>query len=107
MIYGLEGKDSGEITFKDEKITKVTPQEFIKKKILFLNNNRKQAGLLLNSATVDNMMMPKMDELSGLTIIIKTARSRIIRKNLSIFSPSLFRVFLKSRAISAAATNKN
>ena len=49
MIYGLEGKDTGEITFKNEKLTKITPPELLKTKILYLNNNRKKAGLLLGS----------------------------------------------------------
>ena len=32
MMYGLEGKDTGEITFKNEKLTKITPPELLKRK---------------------------------------------------------------------------
>jgi len=106
MMYGLEGKDAGEITFKSKKMTKVTPQEFIKNKILFLNNNRKQAGLLLNSATVDNMMMPKMDELSVLTIMKNNAIADYAEKFINLFSIVIPSIFEKPRNLSGGNQQK-
>jgi ABC-type sugar transport system ATPase subunit len=106
MIFGLEGKDAGEITFKNEKLTKVTPQESINNKILFLNNNRKQAGLLLNSATVDNMMMPKIDELSVLTILKNGEIADYAEKFINLFSIVIPSIFEKPRNLSGGNQQK-
>ncbi len=106
MIYGLEGKDTGEITFKNEKLTKITPPELLKKKILYLNNNRKKAGLLLGSGAADNMMMPKMDELSTFSFLNKNAIEDYTEKYIHLFS-MLFQIFLKNHATLVVVTNKN
>jgi len=106
MIYGLEGKDAGEITFKEDKLTKVSPQELIKKKILYLNNNRKQAGLLLNSGTSDNMLLPKMDELSVLTILKNNAIADFAEKYIKLFSIVVPSIFEKPRNLSGGNQQK-
>ncbi len=106
MVFGLEGKDAGEISFKGKKLSKGTPQEFIKNKILFLNNNRKQAGLLLNSATADNMMMPEMDELSTLTILRSRQVAEYTEKFINLFSIVLPSIFEKPRNLSGGNQQK-
>jgi len=106
MIYGLEGKDAGEITFKDEKLTKVTPQEMIKKKILYLNNNRKQAGLLMNSGAADNMMLPRMDDLSVMTILKNNAIADYAEKYIRLFSIVIPSIFEKPRNLSGGNQQK-
>jgi len=106
MIFGLEGKDSGEITFKNEKINRVSPQDLINKKILFLNNNRKQAGLLLNSPAVDNMVMPKMDDLSTFTILKNGAIADYAEKFINLFSIVIPSIFEKPRNLSGGNQQK-
>ncbi len=65
----------------------------IKNKILYLNNNRKQAGLLMNSGAADNMMLPRMDDLSIMTILRDSAIADFAEKYIKLFSivlPSIF-----------------
>lgn len=69
MIFGLEAMESGEIYFKGKKIDKVTTTTMVDNKIMYINNNRKQAGLLLNSSTLNNMSMPVLKEYSKGSII--------------------------------------
>ena len=64
MIFGLEGMETGEVYFKDNKIDNVTTTKMVDRKIMYINNNRKQAGLLLNSSTLNNMSMPVLKEFS-------------------------------------------
>jgi ABC-type sugar transport system ATPase subunit len=106
MIYGLEGKDAGEITFKNEKLSRITPQEMIRKKILYLNNNRKQAGLLLNSGAADNMMLPRMDDLSVMTILKNNAIADYAEKYIRLFSIVIPSIFEKPRNLSGGNQQK-
>ncbi len=106
MLYGLEEKDAGEIFFKNEKLTKLSPQELIKKKILYLNNNRKQAGLLLDSGTADNMMMPKMDQLSRLSFLKNGAIADYTEKYIHLFSIVIPSIFQKPRNLSGGNQQK-
>ena len=106
MIYGLEGKDAGEITFKGETLKAVSPQEMINKKILYLNNNRKQAGLLLNSGTADNLLLPRMDDLSVLTILKNNAIADFAEKYIKLFSIVVPSIFEKPRNLSGGTQQK-
>jgi ABC-type sugar transport system ATPase subunit len=106
MIYGLEGKDAGEITFKGKKISRITPQEMIKNRILFLNNNRKQAGLLLNSGTADNMVLPTMDKLSTYTILKNNAIADYTEKFINLFSIVIPSIYTKPRNLSGGNQQK-
>ena len=69
MIFGLEAMESGEVFFKGEKIPKVNTTTMVDKKIMYINNNRKQAGLLLDSSTLNNMSMPVLKDFSKGAII--------------------------------------
>lgn len=106
MLYGLEGKESGEIIFKGTKISRLSPQELINKKILYLNNNRKQAGLLLDSSTADNMMMPKMDELSRFSILKNDAIAEYTEKFIKLFSIVIPSIFQRPRNLSGGNQQK-
>lgn len=106
MIYGLEGRDAGEITYQGRKLRNITPQEMIKRNILYLNNNRKQAGLLLDSPTADNMLLPKMDELSVLTILKKGAIAEFTEKYIRLFSIVVPSIYEKPRYMSGGNQQK-
>lgn len=106
MMYGLEGKDEGEITFKDEKLSRISPQDLINKKVLYLNNNRKQAGLLLDSSTADNMMMPKMEDLSRLSFLRNGAIADYAERYISLFSIVIPSIFQRPRNLSGGNQQK-
>jgi ABC-type sugar transport system ATPase subunit len=106
MIYGLEGKETGEIIFKKEKLKKISPPDLIKQKILYLNNDRKKAGLLLDSGAADNMMIPKIDELSKLTILKRSAIADYAEKYIKLFSILIPSIFSKTRNLSGGNQQK-
>jgi len=106
MIYGLEGKDAGEISYKGKPIRTTSPQEMIKRRILYLNNNRKQAGLLLNSSTADNMLLPRMDDLSVLSILKNKAIADFTEKYIRLFSIVVPSIFEKPRRLSGGNQQK-
>ena len=64
MIYGLEAADSGEMYLKGSLVKKPSPDMMVKAGVMYLNNNRKNAGLLFNSPAADNLSIPLLKELS-------------------------------------------
>jgi ABC-type sugar transport system ATPase subunit len=106
MIYGLEGKDEGEVFFCGKRISRLSPQVMISNKILYLNNNRKQAGLLLESGTADNMMMPKMDALSRLSFLKNGAIADYTEKYIKLFSIVIPSIYQKPRNLSGGNQQK-
>ena len=64
MIYGLEAADGGELYLKGKRIKSPSPDQLVPAGVMYLNNNRKNAGLLLKSASVDNLAVPMIRELS-------------------------------------------
>ena len=65
MIYGLENADSGELYLKGKLIKKPSPDLLVPAGVMYLNNNRKNAGLLFESPTMDNLSIPLLKELSN------------------------------------------
>jgi ABC-type sugar transport system ATPase subunit len=65
MIYGLEAADSGDLFLKGEKLKKISSDILVSAGVMYLNNNRKNAGLLLNSPAVDNLSLPLLKKLSN------------------------------------------
>ena len=58
MMYGLERIDSGELYIKGERLAKLNPNNMVRKQVMYLNNNRKVAGLLLDMSVTDNVSLP-------------------------------------------------
>jgi ABC-type sugar transport system ATPase subunit len=64
MIYGLEAADSGEVLLRGKSVRKLSPDTLVPAGVMYLNNNRKNAGLLLNSPVLDNLAVPLLKDLS-------------------------------------------
>jgi ABC-type sugar transport system ATPase subunit len=64
IMYGLEQKDGGEIFVKGKKINTVNPRNMIHENVMYLNNNRKLAGLLLDMSVTDNLSLPVLSKIS-------------------------------------------
>ncbi len=64
MIYGLEARDCGEVFFMGEKIEKLTPGAMAARRVSYLNNNRKKAGLLMDSRRWTIFPCPFLKELT-------------------------------------------
>ncbi len=91
IIYGLGDKDSGDIFFRKAKLEKVVPSRMIENKILYLNTNRKLAGLLLDMPASDNIGLAVFKKISFFSFIDFKKLKEISRKfikHLSIVIPS-------------------
>jgi len=92
MIYGLESINKGEIYYKGDKLPVITPPKMVDQKIMYLNNNRKVAGLLLDMPVSDNVAMPILKKISKMIFLkfhslYKIAQAYI--KEFSIVIPSV------------------
>lgn len=65
MMYGLERKDTGEVTVKGQAIRPLNPRTMTRRRVMYLNNNRKVAGLLLDMPVTDNVSLPILKKVSG------------------------------------------
>lgn len=65
MMYGLEGKDCGEVTVKGKRIGRINPRNMVREGVMYLNNNRKVAGLLPDLPVTDNLSLPVLEKFSG------------------------------------------
>ena len=78
MMYGLERKDSGEIYVKGEKLNKVNPKNLVDRHVMYLNNNRKVAGLLLDMPVMDNVSLPILGKVSNALGFINNSKLKSI-----------------------------
>ena len=65
LMYGLERKDGGTVLVKGREVPGVKPKHLVRQKVLYLNNNRKVAGLLLAVPVSENISLPILDRVSG------------------------------------------
>ncbi|GHU67660.1 ribose import ATP-binding protein RbsA [Clostridia bacterium] len=93
MMYGLESVDEADIWFEGIKIKRITSAEMVKNGILYLNGNRKYAGLLHDSSVMDNISLPQLKTVSNKWTFIQTKKLAGITKSFierfSIAIPSL------------------
>jgi ribose transport system ATP-binding protein len=93
MMYGLEIADKIDEWFDGGKINQVSSTEMVRKGILYLNGNRKYAGLLHDSPITDNIVMPQLKAFSNQWTFIRNKKLNETTKSLierfSIATPSL------------------
>ena len=94
MLYGLEQFTRGSISVKGRKMSRVTPRRLIKERVMYLNYNRKIAGLLPDMRVTDNLSLPILSKISSRLGFIDFKRLADISadfvKRFSIALPSLF-----------------
>lgn len=78
MMYGLERKDTGDIYIKGQKLPKVNPKNMVDRHVMYLNNNRKVAGLLLDMPVTDNVSLPILGKVSNRLGFINMSRLKTI-----------------------------
>ncbi|MDO4322537.1 MAG: sugar ABC transporter ATP-binding protein [Lachnospiraceae bacterium] len=107
MMYGLERKDSGDIYVKGEKLNKVTPKHMVDKQVMYLNNNRKVAGLLLDMPVTDNVSLPILGKVSNrLGFINNKELKKISTEYIKKFSIALPSLSTKPRKLSGGNQQK-
>lgn len=106
MIFGLEGMEAGEVFFKGENMGKVTTTKMVDKKVMYINNNRKHAGLLLDSSTLNNMSMPVLKEYSKGSVISNKKLIDHTLKFVKAFDVVIPSVYQKPRNLSGGNQQK-
>ena len=106
MIYGLEAADAGEFFLKGQKIKKPSPDILVKAGVMYLNNNRKNAGLLLKSPSVDNLAMPRIDDLSGGPFLNNNKMKAHAEKYISDFNIVIPTIFQQPKNLSGGNQQK-
>jgi ABC-type sugar transport system ATPase subunit len=106
MIYGLEAADHGELFLKGKHIKNPSPDILVKAGVMYLNNNRKNAGLLLKSAAVDNLAIPLIEELSDGLFLNKGKMKNHAEKYIGEFNIVIPTVFQQPRNLSGGNQQK-
>jgi len=71
ILYGLDTCDSGIVRVKGQVLRRRDTAAMLKKGFIYLNDNRKRAGLFLDMSTAENMACPRLDKLSRNSILKK------------------------------------
>ena len=93
MLYGLEKCDSGEIYVAGKQVKTITPLALNQSKVMYLYNNRKIAGLLLDMSITDNVGLPILHKVTKRNTIIDMKKLEVMAtdfvEKFSIALPSL------------------
>jgi ABC-type sugar transport system ATPase subunit len=106
IMYGLEGRDTGEIWFKSRKIPAISPSAMIARKILYLNGNRKFAGLLLDMPTTENIAMPILHRITRFSFLKLRELQSLSEKYITKFSITIPSVRTKPKSLSGGNQQK-
>ncbi len=107
MLYGLESRDSGTVEVKGRSVGRPSPRGLARERVMYLNNNRKIAGLLLDLPVTDNLSLPVLERYSGFGGFIKSKRLRdTARKFVHAFSIALPSLSTRPRNLSGGNQQK-
>lgn len=106
MLFGLYGKDSGEILFEGKKLTPITPTNMIENGIIFINNNRKEAGLLFQMSIAENMAAPVLNKLTEHGLLSKKKTEDYVNSFVNQFSIVLNSIYDKPSSLSGGNQQK-
>lgn len=107
MMYGLERKDSGEVLVKGSRVKHMNPRGMSQRRVMYLNNNRKTAGLLLDMPVTDNVGLPILKSVSGAAGFIDFKRlSQVSKTFVGKFSISLPSLTTRPRNLSGGNQQK-
>ena len=106
MIYGLEAADGGELFLKGRAVKKPAPDVLVPAGVMYLNNNRKNAGLLLKSAAVDNLSIPLLGDLSDGPFVNRGKMKNHAEKYIGEFNIVIPSVYQEPRYLSGGNQQK-
>ncbi len=93
MLYGIENVERGKLLLQGKALNRITPRAMVQNKVMYLNNNRKIAGLLLHRPINENIPLSIQKKISGSFGVINAKRrddiSESFVNSFSIALPSL------------------
>lgn len=84
-IFGLIGRDTGEIRIAGRPTTVNSPQDAIASGMALVTEDRKETGLVLSASVRANISLPALGQLSRLGIVRRRAESLLVRHLASRF----------------------
>ena len=107
MMYGLERSEGGKVSIRGKKVEKLKPAQMVLHKVMYLNNNRKNAGLLLDMPVSDNVSLPILRKVSKkLGFIAFKQLDGIATKFIKMFSVALPSLTTRPRNLSGGNQQK-
>lgn len=106
MLFGLYGRDSGSITFEGKPLAPITPANLIEHGIIFVNNNRKDAGLLFQMSIADNMAAPVLHKLTEHGMLSRKKTEDYVNSFVNQFSIVLNSIYDKPSSLSGGNQQK-
>ena len=106
MIFGLHSRDSGKLFINDCEIQNIEPSRLMEKGVIFLNNNRKDAGLLFNMTIADNMAVPVLDKLTRCGMMVRKKVEDYAIKYVQQFSIVMDSIYNKPTSLSGGNQQK-
>ncbi len=105
-LFGLDGLDSGQVVVKGETLKRVTPAALLKRKVVYLYNNRKEAGLFLGMSACDNMAVLALKRLSRFGLMRRRAAREYTDRYAGKFSIVMAGVHSKPSELSGGNQQK-
>ncbi len=106
MLFGLQARKTGELYFHGDKIQEISPTNLIQHKIVYLNNNRKDAGLFFDMSISDNIAAPVIDTLCPNHILDQNKIVEHTKRFVQSFNIVLGSVFHKPGSLSGGNQQK-
>lgn len=106
MLFGLYGREHGEITFEGKPLFPITPTNMIENRIIFVNNNRKEAGLLFPMSIAENMAAPVLNKLTKHGLLSKKETENYVNSFVNQFSIVLNSIYDSPSSLSGGNQQK-
>jgi len=106
MLFGLLIKDQGELSFEGKPVKNITPTNLIEQGIIFVNNNRKDAGLFFQMSIAENMAAPSLDKLTTKGFMSKKKTEEYVNSFVNQFSIVLNSIHDKPSSLSGGNQQK-
>ncbi len=106
QLYGLDANDSGDILLQGKPIKRINPGVLMKKKVLYLHNNRKEAGLLLDMAASDNIALTSLKHVSKFGFFNKSRLGELTQAFIERFSIMIPSIYTRPRNLSGGNQQK-
>lgn len=106
MLFGLHSKEKGKLYIRDQEVRNISPQALMEKGVVFLNNNRKDAGLLFEMSIAENLSAPILDRLSKCGMIRRASVEEHALQYAKKFSIVLDSIYDKPSSLSGGNQQK-
>lgn len=106
MLFGLLSMEQGELEFEGSVLKPLTPSNLIDQGIVFVNNNRKDAGLFFQMSIANNMAAPSLKKLTDKGLLSRKKTEEYVNSFVNQFSIVLNSIYDKPDSLSGGNQQK-